>query len=120
MRLLSISKEFDNGVKALTDINMEIFKDEIVTILGPNGAGKSTLINILTGQLSPSDGYAKIGPFMIHNEMFLDSIYVKRLIGICSQFDYLWEELTVRETLALYSRLRGKIHTNIKEYLRAG
>lgn len=96
---------------------MEITKGEIVTILGPNGAGKSTLINILTSQLSASEGYAKLGPFIIHQELITDNLYVKRLIGICSQFDYLWEELTVKETLLMYSRLRGIKEHKIEKYV---
>lgn len=88
-------------------IYIEIRKDEILAILGPNGAGKSTMINILTCQIASNEGYAKLGPFIIRNEFTLDSKYVKRIIGVCSQFDYLWEELTIYEHLYLYSKLRG-------------
>lgn len=117
IRLLGVSKTYGSGLKALSDINIEISKGEVFTILGPNGAGKSTLINILTSQIASTEGFAKIGPFIIHSDLFLDSIYVKRMIGICSQSDYLWEELTVYETLFLYSRLRGIKETKIEEYL---
>jgi ATP-binding cassette subfamily A (ABC1) protein 3 len=92
-----------------SQLYLEINKDEIVAILGPNGAGKSTMINILTCQLSSNEGFAKLGPFFIRNEFTLDSMYVKRIVGVCSQFDYLWEELTVYEHLYLYSKLRGFI-----------
>lgn len=44
------------GVKALSDINMEIEEGEIVGIIGPNGAGKTTLFNLLTGIYSPTSG----------------------------------------------------------------
>jgi ABC-type multidrug transport system ATPase subunit len=113
---MSIGKTYKKD-PALQDVNMEISKGEIITILGPNGAGKSTLLNILTGQLSSGSGYAKVGPFMIHNDMFIDMNYIKRLIGVCSQYDYLWDELTVYETIYLYSRLRGISMSKIEEYI---
>jgi len=65
------------------------------------------MINILTCQLASNEGFAKLGPFFIRNEFTLDSQYVKRIVGVCSQFDYLWEELTIFDHLYLYSKLRG-------------
>lgn len=44
------------GLVALSDINMEIGKGEIIGIIGPNGAGKTTLFNIVTGIYSPTEG----------------------------------------------------------------
>lgn len=117
IRIMSVSKTYQNGLKALNDINIEISKDEVFTILGPNGAGKSTLINILSSQISSSEGFAKVGPFMIHSDLFIDSVYLKRMIGICSQFDYFWEELTIHETLFVYSRLRGINLNKIENYI---
>jgi ABC-type multidrug transport system ATPase subunit len=117
IRILAIEKTFFNGFQALSDVNIEISKGEIFTILGPNGAGKSTLINILTNQLSSSEGFAKVGPFIIHSEMFLDSVYLKRMMGICSQFDYFWEDLSVSEILYIYSKLRGIDENRISLYI---
>ncbi len=45
----NLNKYYDNGFKALSNINLEIKKGEIFALLGPNGAGKSTLINIICG-----------------------------------------------------------------------
>jgi ABC-type transporter Mla maintaining outer membrane lipid asymmetry ATPase subunit MlaF len=117
IRIMSLGKTYKTD-PVLVDINMEITKGEIVTILGPNGAGKSTLLNILTGQLASSTGYAKVGPFMIHNDLFIDANYLRRIIGVCSQHDYLWDELTVSEILHMYSRLRGISKSKIDEYVK--
>ena len=43
------------GVKALVDVNFELYSDEIVSLIGTNGAGKSTLCNIIAG-VYPHDG----------------------------------------------------------------
>ena len=52
----NLNKYYDNGFKALSNINLEIKKGEIFALLGPNGAGKSTLINIICGINKKRDG----------------------------------------------------------------
>ena len=52
----NLNKYYDNGYKALKNINLEIKKGEIFALLGPNGAGKSTLINIICGINKKKDG----------------------------------------------------------------
>jgi branched-chain amino acid transport system ATP-binding protein len=44
------------GVKALTDINLEIKRNEILAIIGPNGAGKTCLLNCINGFYKPQKG----------------------------------------------------------------
>ena len=52
----NLNTYYDNGFKALSNINLEIKKGEIFALLGPNGAGKSTLINIICGINKKKDG----------------------------------------------------------------
>tara|TARA_A100001011_G_scaffold343893_1_gene378571 strand:- start:1019 stop:1930 length:912 start_codon:yes stop_codon:yes gene_type:complete len=52
----NLNKYYDNGFKALSNVNLEIKKGEIFALLGPNGAGKSTLINIICGINKKKDG----------------------------------------------------------------
>ena len=52
----NLNKYYDNGFKALSNINLEIKKGEIFALLGPNGAGKSTLIIIICGINKKKDG----------------------------------------------------------------
>ena len=49
----SITQKF-GGLVANSDVNFELYKNEIVGIIGPNGAGKTTLFNIITGMFGPT------------------------------------------------------------------
>jgi branched-chain amino acid transport system ATP-binding protein len=55
LKVNNLSKSF-GGIRAVTDINIEVEKGEIVGVIGPNGAGKTTFFNLLTGIYSPSTG----------------------------------------------------------------
>src|SRR6187200_2403264 len=48
LRMSRIHKAFV-GVKALDDVDLQLFPGEIHALMGENGAGKSTLIKVLTG-----------------------------------------------------------------------
>lgn len=47
-------------VHALTDVNLEVPENELLTVVGPSGCGKSTLLRILAGLDTPSSGVVKI------------------------------------------------------------
>jgi len=54
-----VSKVYTTGkvsVKALQDINLKIYKGEIVVIMGPSGCGKTTLLNCFSGLDIPTAG----------------------------------------------------------------
>ena len=55
-----ITKTYNNGFKALDNINMQVKKGEIFALLGPNGAGKTTLISIICGIVKSSSGYVEV------------------------------------------------------------
>ncbi|ULT56974.1 ABC transporter ATP-binding protein [Neobacillus drentensis] len=44
------------GLKAVSDVNLELRKGELVGLIGPNGAGKTTFFNLLTGVYVPTEG----------------------------------------------------------------
>ncbi|MBV0901859.1 ABC transporter ATP-binding protein [Haloarcula salina] len=55
LRTDGVTKRF-GGLTAVSDVNVEIHRGEIVGLIGPNGAGKSTLFNCITGTLTPDEG----------------------------------------------------------------
>jgi ABC-type multidrug transport system ATPase subunit len=58
---------------------------------------------MLTGMLEPTEGYAKVSGKDIRNEM----TDIRQDIGICLQHDCLFPELTVREHIQFFARIKG-------------
>jgi len=55
LKVESLSKSF-SGLKAVSNLDMEINKGQLVGLIGPNGAGKTTVFNLLTGVYVPTEG----------------------------------------------------------------
>ncbi|RLK50842.1 ABC-2 type transport system ATP-binding protein [Alkalispirillum mobile] len=60
LSLSRISKTYDDGTVALSDINLNVSKGEFFGLLGPNGAGKSTLIGIVSSLVRKSTGQVRV------------------------------------------------------------
>jgi ABC-type branched-subunit amino acid transport system ATPase component len=55
LELERISKAF-GGLTCISELDLEVAEDEIVSVIGPNGAGKTTLFNLVTGVYRPDTG----------------------------------------------------------------
>ena len=55
LHVADVQKSF-GGLKALSDIDLQVMEGEVHAIIGPNGAGKSTLLNVIVGRIPPSSG----------------------------------------------------------------
>ena len=55
LRANKISKNF-GGLRAVSEVSLDLRKGEIHAVIGPNGAGKSTLANLLSGDLLATSG----------------------------------------------------------------
>lgn len=53
-------KSYHRDFFALKDVSFEVKKGETIGIIGKNGSGKSTLLKVLTGVLTPSDGFYRV------------------------------------------------------------
>ena len=49
-----------NDVKALTNVNLDIYKGEFISLLGPSGCGKTTLLRMVADLLEPTEGQVRI------------------------------------------------------------
>ncbi|KXZ51812.1 hypothetical protein GPECTOR_11g253 [Gonium pectorale] len=82
-----------------------IEQGQLFCLLGPNGAGKTTTINCLTGAIPPTGGEALMYEEPISNSGGLDRIRAQ--MGVCPQFDILWNELSGDEHLSIYGHVKG-------------
>lgn len=56
IQISGLSKTYESGFQALKQLDLTIYRGEILALLGPNGAGKTTLFNMVAGALKPSAG----------------------------------------------------------------
>ena len=82
-------------VKAVDGISFDVASGEIIGFIGPNGAGKSTVIKMLTGILTPSEGFCRINGFIPTENR---KAYVKEIGVVFGQRTQLWWDLALRET----------------------
>jgi ABC-2 type transport system ATP-binding protein len=88
---------------AVDRLTLEIPAGTICTLLGPNGAGKTTTVEMLTGQIAPTAGEAKVCGIDIRN----GGTELKRRIGVLPQDLGLFDDLTVEEHLHLTGEVYG-------------
>jgi len=98
-------KIFTRGkkVNVLNGLNFNVYNNEIFAILGHNGAGKSTLIKIMTGLLHADHGSVSYDGKTISK----NTHFIRKNVGICLQENFIFENLTVRENINLYSQLKN-------------
>jgi ATP-binding cassette subfamily A (ABC1) protein 3 len=70
LKMKSLSKTY-GSLRAVDQLNFNVYKNEVFTLLGHNGAGKTTAINMLTGMIQPSKGDAEIMGRSLVNEINL-------------------------------------------------
>ncbi|CAD8193046.1 unnamed protein product [Paramecium pentaurelia] len=98
-----ISKTYANGFQAVKGTSFGIEPGQIFGLLGPNGAGKSTTFNMITSKLKPSTG-----TILLQNQEVkkgLGDVYQN--VGICPQFDSLYDIVNVRRHLQIWAYLKG-------------
>ncbi|WP_239666824.1 ATP-binding cassette domain-containing protein, partial [Cardiobacterium hominis] len=86
---------------SVDDVSFTIEQGEIFGFLGSNGCGKSTTMKMLTGLLQATSGTAEL----LGAPVDAGSVATRMRVGYMSQAFSLYEELTVRQNLALHARL---------------
>ena len=96
LRVTGVSRSF-SGVKALTDVSLEVAGREVLGLIGPNGAGKSTLVNIISGYDQPDAGTVSLDG----RDITRDKPYTRARHGLARTFQHghLFNGLTVRENI---------------------
>uniref|UniRef100_A0A7S3DQC5 ABC transporter domain-containing protein n=1 Tax=Entomoneis paludosa TaxID=265537 RepID=A0A7S3DQC5_9STRA len=94
--------------RAVRGVSTAVQEGEIYALLGANGAGKTTTLGMLTGDVSPTSGNIYVAGHDATGRLELDGMTrARKHIGFCPQVDPLLDQMSVRETLTLFGRLRG-------------
>ena len=109
---MDLRRSFDGRV-AVDGISFAAEQGEVFGFLGPNGAGKTTTIRMLTGQLLPSGGTARVAGFDCASE----AQRLKPCIGVVSEHQNLYERMSGRENLAFFATLFGMPARRVDEVL---
>lgn len=101
--LWSILQIYKDGKLAVDGLNLNLYENQITSFLGHNGAGKTTTMSILTGLFPPTSGTAVINGFDIRKNIS----QIRRSLGMCPQYNVLFDQLTVEEHLWFFSSMKG-------------
>lgn len=97
----SLTKQFVNGVTALSDISITLNQGEFVALVGRSGSGKSTLMNILGGLDAPTSGSVSINGNVVNYLNRKNLINIRRReVGFVFQQFNLIPSLTALENVA--------------------
>ncbi|HCK72900.1 MAG TPA: D-xylose ABC transporter ATP-binding protein, partial [Planctomycetaceae bacterium] len=77
LEVRQLSKRFP-GVRALSEVDLNLFAGEVLAVIGENGAGKSTLMKILAGVQTQNEGKVIVDG----NEVWIDSVNKALDLGI--------------------------------------
>ncbi len=102
-------KTFGHGdatVRAVDEVDLDIFPGELVLVMGPSGSGKTTLLSMLGGLLRPTSGAIKIADESVTElgERRLSDLRAQKIGFIFQSFNLL-EALTVEENILLPASL---------------
>ncbi len=109
-----VSKVYENGTKALEDINIKVNDGEFVFIVGPSGAGKSTLVKLLMKEEEPTAGRILVGESDLAKLKRRDIPYLRRKMGIVFQDFRLISELNVYDNIAFAMKVTNSSSNSIR------
>jgi len=110
----ALTKRYDDAT-ALDELTLEIDTNTVLGLIGPNGAGKTTLFRILSGQIDPSAGHARV----FEHDVESDRIAVQRQTTLLPQrLKSHFYTFTPREYIYHYHRISGADRREAKQAVR--
>jgi branched-chain amino acid transport system ATP-binding protein len=117
LEVQQISKTWPE-IRALTDVNFSLEKQEIHAIIGPNGAGKSTLFGVISGEIEPTTG--QIMFFDENVNKLPDWKRVRKGMARAFQVPRVFPSLTIEENILISCRINDhwKNRTGLKGFFK--
>ncbi len=100
IRFDNVTKVYQNGVKALNEITLEIEKGEFVFVVGNSGSGKTTLFKMLMKELEATSGKLELDGEDITHLRHRKVPKLRRKIGVVFQDFRLLPKMTVYENIS--------------------
>ncbi len=119
IKLENVGKKFQTrrqAITALSNVNMNFFPGEFVSIVGPSGCGKSTIIRMVDDIIKPTEGKIIVDGLEYDNKKPISKEMIKKL-GFIFQLPNLYPWLTIRENLYLPLKVFGLLDEEHKKYV---
>lgn len=92
IELAQVSKRFDSGLLAVSEVDLAVAASEIVAVIGPSGCGKSTVLRLIAGLDSPTNGSVRVAGHRVEGP--------DRSVGVVFQEPRLMPWLTVERNVS--------------------
>ncbi|MBK3760286.1 ABC transporter ATP-binding protein [Stutzerimonas frequens] len=99
------------SMTVLHDLNLNLGEGEVLGLFGHNGAGKTTSMKLILGLLAPSEGQVKVLGRAPNDPQ------VRRQLGYLPENVTFYPQLSGRETLRHFARLKGAAQSQVDELL---
>jgi len=110
VKLENVTKTYQNGTKAVSELSFNVFDREFLVLVGPSGCGKTTILRLIAGLEIPTSGK------IIINDVTVNSLSPKeRNIAMVFQDYALYPHMTVFENISFGLILRGYTSSEIKK-----
>jgi len=92
IEVAGVSKRFDSGLLAVSEVDLAVAASEIVAVIGPSGCGKSTVLRLIAGLESPTNGSVRVAGHRVEGP--------DRSVGVVFQEPRLMPWLTVERNVS--------------------
>jgi multiple sugar transport system ATP-binding protein len=108
--LQDVTKVYDDGTQAVTDVDLEIPDGKLMVLVGPSGCGKTTLLRMVAGLEEVTSGFVRVGDQVVNDVKAKD-----RDIAMVFQNYALYPHMSVFDNMAFGLKLRNVKKQEIKE-----
>ena len=111
----NVSKVYENGTRALSNVSLHVDKGEFVFVVGPSGAGKSTFIKLLLREETPTKGIVKVNGYNLNKIRKRQIPQFRRSLGVVFQDFRLIPQMTVYDNVAFALRVTNVANRSIRQ-----
>ena len=111
----SVSKVYDNGTRALSNVSLRVDKGEFVFVVRPSGAGKSTFIKLILREETPTKGIVTVNGYNLNKIKKRQIPQFRRSLGVVFQDFRLIPQMTVYDNVAFALRVTNVANRSIRQ-----